>query len=69
MKLQAYAAVETELGMGVGAFTPWVPPAWIRYQEPRWSLTATLALTITTVLCYTATSGVYVAGLRRTTMS
>ena len=32
-KLQSYTAVETELGAGVGAFTHWVPPRTVRYQE------------------------------------
>ena len=32
-KLQPYTAVETERGTGVGAFTHWVPPEWVRYQE------------------------------------
>ena len=32
-KLQPYTAVETERGAAVGAFTHWVPPEWVRYQE------------------------------------
>ena len=32
-KLQPYTAVETELGAGVCAFTHWVPPRTVRYQE------------------------------------
>ena len=32
-KLQPYTSVETERGAGVGAFTHWVPPERIRYQE------------------------------------
>ena len=61
MELQSYAAVETERGAGVGAFTHWVPPECVRYQELKWSITTSLALMITTVLCYSATSGSYVA--------
>ena len=34
-KLQPYTAVETERGTGVGAFTHWVPPRTVRYQEPK----------------------------------
>ena len=33
VELQSYAAVETELGAGVGAFTHRVPPRTVRYQE------------------------------------
>ena len=54
-------SVETELGAGVGAFTHWVPPEWVRYQEPKQSNTTSLALMRTTVLCYSATSGSAVA--------
>ena len=57
-KLQPYTAVETERGAGVGAFTHWAPPGWLRYQELHSSLTTRLPLTITTVLCYSATLGV-----------
>ena len=60
-KLQPYTAVETERGTGVGAFTHWVPPRTVRYQEPKQSITTSLALMITTVLCYSATSGSSVA--------
>ena len=60
-KLQPYTAVETERGTGVGAFTHWVPPRTVRYQEPKQSITTSLALMIPTVLCYSATSGSSVA--------
>ena len=50
-KLQPYTSVETELAAGVGAFTHWVPPRTVRYQEPKQSLTTSLALMISTTLC------------------
>ena len=49
-KLQPYTAVEMELAAGIGAFTHWVPPDWVRYQELEQSITTSLALMITTVL-------------------
>ena len=60
-KLQPYTSVETERGAGGGAFTHWVPPEWVRYQELKLSNTTSLALMITTVLCYSATLGSSVA--------
>ena len=60
-KLQPYTAVETERGAGVGAFTHWVPPEWVRYQDLKLSNTTSLALMITTTLRYSATSGSSVA--------
>ena len=60
-KLQPYTAVETERGTGVGAFTHWVPPEWVRYQDLKQSITTSLALMITATLCYSATSGSSVA--------
>ena len=30
---QPYAAVEMERGAGGGAFTYWVAPQWVRYQD------------------------------------
>ena len=41
--------------------THWVPPRTVRYQEPKQSNTTSLAFMITTVLCYSATSGSSVA--------
>ena len=61
MELQPYTSVETELGAEVGAFTHWVPPEWVRYQDLKQSITTSLALMITIVLCYAATSGIAVA--------
>ena len=61
VKLQPYTSVETERGTGVGAFTHWVPPEWVRYQELKQSITTSLALMITTMLCYSATLGSSVA--------
>ena len=60
-KLQPYTSVETERGAWGGAFTRRVPPRTVRYQEPKQSRTTSLALMITTVLCYSATSGSDVA--------
>ena len=56
-KLQPYTSVETERGAGVGAFTHWVPPEWVRYQGLKLSITTTLALVITARLRYSATPG------------
>ena len=61
MKLQPYTSVETERGAGVGAFTHWVPPEWVRYQELKLSNTTSLALMISIMLCYSAISGSSVA--------
>ena len=60
-KLQPYTSVETELAAWVGAFTHWVPPRTVRYQQLEQSLTTSLALIITTVLYYSPTSGIAVA--------
>ena len=57
-KLQPYTSVETERGAGVGAFTHWVPPEWVRYQDLKLSNTTSLALMIIAVLCYPAILGV-----------
>ena len=51
VELQSYTSVEPELAAGVGAFTHWVPPERVRYQELKWSITTSLALMITTTLC------------------
>ena len=59
-KLQPYTSVETERGAWVGAFTHRVPPRTVRYQELEQWLTISLALMITTVLCYSATLGIAV---------
>ena len=60
-KLQPYTSVETERGAGVGAFTHWAPPKWVRYQGLKLSNTTSLALMITDMLCYSATADAYVA--------
>ena len=60
-KLQPYTSVETERGAGFRAFTHWVPPQWIRYQDLKLSNTTGLALMITAMLCYSATSSSSVA--------
>ena len=60
-KLQPYTAVKTDRGAGVGAFTHWVPPEWVRYQELKQSITTSLALMISITICYSATSGSSVA--------
>ena len=49
------------VALGVGAFTHWVPPEWVRYQDLKLSNTTSLALMITTVLCYSTTSSSSVA--------
>ena len=56
-KLQPYTSVETERGAGIGAFTHWVPPEWVRYQDLKLSPTTSLALMISKTLCYSATLG------------
>ena len=60
-KLQPYTSVETERGAGFRAFTHWGPPEWVRYQDLKLSNTTSLALMITAMLCYSATSSSSVA--------
>ena len=52
---------KTERGAGVGAFTHWVPPEWVRYQDLKLSNTTSLALIISITLCSSAISGSSVA--------
>ena len=64
VKLQPYTSVETKRGAGVGAFTHWVPPECVGYQELKWSITTSLALMMSTTLCYSAILGSSVADYR-----
>ena len=54
VEFQAYAAVKTERGAAVGAFTHWVPPERLRYPELTFAISARLAHLPAMMLTYAA---------------